>query len=134
MRRVTLALLAAALAAAIGAPAAAAHAILLATEPANDTVVETSPAQVRLRFDEPIETAFGSVRVSAGEASRVDVGPTLRPQPNEAAVQLKPNLAKGTYSVGWRVVSADGHPVHRAFVFHVGLPGANPSGLGLGVV
>ena len=29
-----------------------------------------------------------------------------------------PEMGTGTYVVDWRVVSADGHPVRGAFVFH----------------
>ena len=44
-------------------PAAGAHARLITTEPANDAVLEQSPRFVLLRFDEPVETAFGAIRV-----------------------------------------------------------------------
>jgi copper transport protein len=42
---------------------------------------------------------------------------------------VRADLADGTYTVAWRVVSADTHPVFGAFVFHVGAPGANPAGI-----
>ncbi|HET8873391.1 MAG TPA: copper resistance protein CopC, partial [Gaiellaceae bacterium] len=53
-------------------PTASAHAILLSTTPANDSVVEAAPRSVALRFNEPVESAFGSVRIYDPQAKRVD--------------------------------------------------------------
>jgi copper transport protein len=111
------------------APPAFAHATLLSSSPDNDEVVRSAPHQVVLRFDEPVETAFGSVRVYNGAARRVDTGGTRRPQPREVSVSVRRGLPRGTYSVAWRVVSADSHPVSGAFVFHVGKPGAGATGV-----
>jgi copper transport protein len=111
------------------APAAGAHARLLTTQPANDAVLEQSPGAVLLRFDEPVETAFGAIRVYDARAHRVDSGDVERPSEREARVELGRRLARGTYTATWRVVSADSHPVSGAFVFHVGAPGANPAGI-----
>jgi copper transport protein len=45
------------------------------------------------------------------------------------AVGLPGDLPKGTYTVVWRVVSADSHPVKGAFVVHVGVPAAASEGV-----
>jgi copper transport protein len=111
------------------APAAGAHARLLTTEPSNDAVLEQSPRFVLLRFDEAVETAFGAIRVYDARAHRVDTGGVERPSEKDARIALDRKLADGTYTATWRVVSADGHPVSGAFVFHVGAPGANPAGI-----
>ena len=107
-------------------PAAGAHARLMTTDPANDAVLEQSPRSVLLRFDEPVETAFGAIRVYDARARRVDSGEVERPSETEARIALDRRLARGTYTATWRVVSADGHPVSGAFVFHVGAPGREP--------
>ena len=91
-------------------PAAGAHARLITTEPANDAVLEQSPAFVLLRFDEPVETAFGAIRVYDAQARRVDAGRSsgrARRRPGSGSTG---GLARGTYTVTWRVVSADGAP------------------------
>ena len=110
-------------------PVAGAHARLITTEPANDAVLEQSPRSVLLRFDEPVETAFGAIRVYDARARRVDSGDVERPSDREARISVDRRLARGTYTATWRAVSADGHPVSGAFVFHVGAPGANPAGV-----
>lgn len=111
------------------APVAGAHAQLTGSEPANDAVLDTSPAAVTLRFSEPVETAFGAVRVYDSRARRVDAGEVDRPSSRDVRTSLDRSLARGTYTVTWRVVSADAHPVSGAFVFHVQEPGANPAGV-----
>jgi copper transport protein len=103
--------------------------MLVSSSPTNDEVLEHAPAQVVLRFSEPVETAFGSIRVYDGYARRVDEGRTERPQPREVAVRTPSALPRGTYTVAWRVLSADSHPVSGAFVFHVGMPGAGSAGV-----
>jgi copper transport protein len=111
------------------APTASAHATLLSSSPGKDDVLRRAPAQVVLRFNEPVETAFGSVRVYDGAARRVDEGGTTRPETRRVAVRVRSGLPRGTYTVAWRVLSADSHPVSGAFVFHVGKPGAGAAGV-----
>jgi copper transport protein len=127
--RACAAVVVAVLGALVAASAASAHAMLDFSTPSNDDVLDRAPAQVVLRFNEPVETAFGSVRVYDGAARRVDEGGTTRPQSKEVAVRVRSGLPHGTYTVAWRVVSSDSHPVSGAFVFHVGKPGAGAAGV-----
>ena len=117
------------IAALVIAPSALAHARLDSSTPSNDQVLRRAPQQVLLRFSEPVETAFGSVRVIDGAARRVDDARTTRPDPTAVAVGLPSDLGPGTYTVAWRVVPADSHPVSGAFVFHIGKPGAGAAGV-----
>jgi len=100
-------------------PAAFAHAILQESTPTNNSVVRTSPKTVSLRFNEAVETAFGSIRVYNCSGARVDSGKIVRPTKESVAVKIDQTLARGTYTVTWRVISADSHPVAGAFVFNV---------------
>jgi copper transport protein len=92
----------------------------------NGAVVKSAPAFVTLQFSEPVETAFGSVRVYDANARRVDAGRTTRPAADTVRGGLPRRLARGTYTVAWRAISADTHPVHGAFTVSVGSaePGA----------
>src|SRR5918992_868382 len=103
------------------APAAGAHAVLTETEPSIDEVTESSPDSVTIHFSEPVEIALGAVRVYDTDARRVDEGATEHPDGDSSAVQvpLRSDLPDGTYTVTWRVVSADGHPIKGACVFLV---------------
>jgi copper transport protein len=108
---------------------ALAHAQLVKTEPGNDAVLPEQPRWVTLRFNEPVETAFGSVRVYDSQARRIDAGDVTRSDERSVEIGVEDRLRDGTYTVTWRAISADGHPVSGAFVFHVGAPGANPAGI-----
>lgn len=97
---------------------ASAHAALLETSPADDEVVETVPASAELRFNEPVELIDGAIRLfpSNGDPQ------TLKAQTRDHSVivDLPQELPDGTYSLSYRVVSADGHPVGGAVTFHIG--------------
>lgn len=128
-RRSWLVLAAVLLVALAAAQAASAHSVLIATEPANDSILETSPDHVLLRFDEGVESALGSIRVFDGDRERVDAEAISQPRFNEVTVELESDLPRGTYTVAWRVISADSDPINGAFVFHVEAPGSQPSGV-----
>jgi copper transport protein len=115
----------------LDAAPASGHAIVKRTEPAIDEVVATSPERVLMEFNEPVEISFGSIRVFDAHGRRVDEGETRYVEDSNDAVDvaLEPDLARGTYTVAWRIVSSDGHPIGEAFVFHVGAPGENPRGI-----
>ncbi|MCA1843992.1 MAG: copper resistance protein CopC, partial [Actinobacteria bacterium] len=105
----------------ITAGPASAHAVLLRTEPSPQTTVKTAPPAVRLQFSESVEVAFGAVRVFDVDGKRVDKG-KITTTAGGREVVVPANLATGTYTVTWRVVSTDGHPVHGGFQFYVGAP------------
>ena len=118
------------LAALVAAPAAEAHSVLVATVPERDAVVEEPPTRVLIRFNEPVDASIGAaLRVFDDSGNQVDAGTVLRPAPGEVAVELDGELADGTYTVAWRVISGDSDPIRGAFVFHVGAPGKNPEGI-----
>ncbi|MDQ3668930.1 MAG: copper resistance protein CopC/CopD, partial [Actinomycetota bacterium] len=128
-RRRRVAALATTLLALVVAPAAAGHSTLLKTEPANDSIVDESPEEVVLHFDEGVESALGSVRVYDGNGERVDAEDIFRPSAESVGVKIDDELARGTYTVTWAVISADSDPISGAFVFHVEEPGPQPSGI-----
>ncbi|MEW6155143.1 MAG: copper resistance protein CopC [Actinomycetota bacterium] len=97
------------------------HAVLLRTEPAPQTTVDTAPAAVRLNFSEPVEVTFGAVRVFDVDGNRVDSGAISRSDGNRQVV-VPADFTEGTYTVTWRVTSADGHPVRGGFGFFVVRP------------
>ena len=113
----------------VPASPALAHSTLVATEPRRDAIVEHSPDRVLLRFDEPVETALGSIRVYDGDGERVDADRITKPRPEAVAVAIDGELERGTYTVAWRAISADSDPISGAWVFHVMEPGDQPSGI-----
>ena len=101
------------------APAAGAHATLEQSSPERGAVLQTPPKAVALSFDEPVEAAFGALRVFDAKGNPVTTGALRRPEGSKLEVAL-PELADGPYTVTYRVVSADGHPVSGGLTFQVG--------------
>ncbi len=116
------------------APAAWAHATLVTTSPADGAVVQQAPAQVTATFDEAVGVSSDSLEVFSPQGDRVDQGGTTHGKiPQQVTVDLRSGLGKGTYTVGWHVISADSHPVHGAWTFSIGAPSStsvNASTLG----
>jgi methionine-rich copper-binding protein CopC len=115
------------LAVAPAAPATA-HAALVSSSPPDGAVVETLPDAVELTFSEAVATPAYVVvtdphgrTVSAGEAQVTDASVS---QPTRQSDE------QGEYSVDYRIVSADGHPVTGNLRFTVG-SGAEPSTAGM---
>jgi copper transport protein len=76
---------------------------------------------VELRYSEPVGTSLGAVRVLAPDGTRVDTGRvTTRDEGRTVVAPLRPGLEAGTYTLLWRVVSRDSHPVTGASTFSVG--------------
>ncbi|MER6254596.1 copper resistance protein CopC [Streptomyces sp. NPDC001584] len=107
-----------------GAGAAFAHAGLSGSDPVEGSVLETAPKQVTLTFTESVSFSDDSLRVLSPENERANPRPAQHAdgKENTARVELSDKLPQGTYTVAWRVVSADGHPISGAFVFSIGQP------------
>ncbi|MGW7426017.1 copper resistance CopC/CopD family protein [Streptomyces sp. NPDC054813] len=109
-----------------GAAPASAHATLTGSDPRDGGVLKTAPKQVTATFDESVTLVEDSLRVVDPDGRPVTAG-----RPHHAGgkgdtdqVNLTDGLEQGTYTVSWRVVSADSHAVSGAFTFSVGKPSA----------
>ena len=70
-----------------------------------------SPRVLSLFFSEAVEVSAGDVRLYDVDGHRVDVGPPRRANGDTEVDVSVPHLEDGTYTVVWRAVSADSHPV-----------------------
>ncbi|MEV4784749.1 copper resistance protein CopC [Streptomyces tuirus] len=109
-----------------GAAPASAHAALRGTDPDDGSVLKQAPRHVTLTFTESVGLLDDSFRVFGPDQRRVHTGEATHAdgRSDTARVGLPGKLAQGTYTVAWRVVSADSHPVSGAFSFSVGKPSA----------
>ncbi|WP_256967296.1 copper resistance CopC/CopD family protein [Streptomyces caniscabiei] len=109
-----------------GTGTASAHAALTGSDPADGSVLDTAPRDVTLRFTESVSLLEDSIRVVDPENRAVDTGKPGRAggRADTARVTLPTGLGDGTYTIAWRVVSADSHPISGALIFSVGEPSA----------
>ncbi len=99
------------------------HAAPVVYEPDAAAVLEQAPASVTIRFSERVEKGASSILMYAPDGTRADAGTAAvdEKNPRVLSVPLKPDAAKGTYTVSWQVVSADdGHFTKGGFGFSVG--------------
>jgi copper transport protein len=105
------------LAAAISAGEAAGHAGLVASSPADGATLEVSPASVELRFTEPVKPL--AVRLLSGSGSALAL-PVPEAEGELLQVALPERLSEGLYTLTFRVMSLDSHPIGGSIVFGVG--------------
>ena len=99
---------------------AMAHAALVKTEPPRRALLAKAPAEVRLWFNEDIESAYASLVVlDTGKNPVTEVTPHLAPDDQKSLVLPLPELTPGKYSVKFRVLSLDGHVIQSSFDFTV---------------
>ncbi len=112
----------------LGAGPAAAHALVVGSNPGAGARLARAPAELRVAFSEAVRP-LGQGLSLQGPRGQVRLGsvrhPDGRPQVLAAAL---PVLADGAYLAGWRIVSADGHLEAGSFAFAIGAgAGAGPA-------
>ena len=105
------------------AQAAFAHAELETSNPEANSVIGAAPEVISLTFGEKLmvvgtEADANQVQVTNSAKERVDNG-DYQVTGEVLTVSLKPELADDTYTVTYRVVSEDGHPIEGLYEFSV---------------
>lgn len=99
-----------------------AHAVLVEANPAPGSVLDEAPAQVVLLFNERLERQFFSLQVRNDRGSVINREKAEMSEDQRQISLVLPRLGRGVYTVSYRVLSADGHPVSGSYVFSVGEP------------
>ena len=109
---------------------ASAHAILLTSAPAPSAVLDQSPTEIALFFNEFVDTVFGKIRILDSSGNDVQTVKPIRDASNQSIVRapISP-LEPGTYVVIWRIASSDSHPVQGSFSFQIGNTSADVSAI-----
>ncbi|WP_313280104.1 copper resistance protein CopC [Timonella senegalensis] len=107
----------------LGQGPAAAHDVLVKSNPADGATLKTAPKSLILEFNNDIQTLGGQVLVK--DASGAEIASGAPATDGKMATYALPALANGTYTAAWRVVSSDAHPIEGVVTFTVEDP-ANP--------
>ena len=114
---------------------ASAHAILLTSEPAPSAVLDQSPTEIALFFNEFVDTVFGKIRILDSSGNVVQTIKPVRDAADKSIVRAPISvLEPGTYVVVWRVASSDSHPVQGSFTFQIGNTSIDVSAISKGQV
>jgi methionine-rich copper-binding protein CopC len=97
---------------------ASAHNTLVSSNPAADASVDAGPRTVVLTFDQPVQEGEGlnSVAVTGPDGKEWQGGPA-KVDSNVVSAPLRELGPTGVYTIGYRIVSADGHPVSGKVTF-----------------
>ena len=106
----------------VGATPALAHTRLESSDPADGSSVSTGPDSVSLTFNENIQSQFATVTVVGPDGTNYQVGQATG-DGEQVRTAVSPIGPAGTYSVGYRVLSDDGHPVTGKVAFTLTTPG-----------
>ena len=97
--------------------AAAAHSKQEVTFPEDGAVLAASPDVVSMSFDAPMRITVISLTSETGDT--FDLGRSDGMQPVTDFQATAPLLPDGRYTVDWRGLSPDGHPMKCRFSFEV---------------
>jgi len=103
----------------VGPAPAHAHADFVASAPASGATVTRSPAEITLRFNEPVSVQ--DLRILDARGRSVDH--TVSASGTRVTARPGTALTRGPYAATWSVVSDDGHVVSGAMSFQVGRGG-----------
>lgn len=115
-RRALAAVIAAFVLVGLGAGGASAHNSLRSTDPADGSTVTVVPSQLTLTFDQPALAIGTEIAVLAPDGSLVSAGEPVLVD-SSVSQPIEGELPAGTYTVQWRVTSADGHPLSGELSF-----------------
>lgn len=100
-----------------------AHAIMVKSSPEKDSTIDRSPAQVDIWFNEKVRSAHKSLAVISSAGQRVDNKDIQQEALDPSHIYTSiPDLPPDTYTVRYRVISADTHVVSGKFSFTIGKP------------
>jgi copper resistance protein C len=115
------------LTATVNAQVASAHATRVSSQPADNAVLTAGPDQVSATFNEQLQTTFAAMAVVGPDGNLWSTGqPTV--QGAVVSVGMRPLGPAGTYTVNYRVTSADGHVVSGSWSFRLTVPGTGTPG------
>ena len=114
-------------AATLTAGTAGAHAARVSVDPADKASVSSGPVRVSATFNEDLQTTFAAMTVVGPDGNMWAAGD---PQVHGTVVSigLRPLGPVGSYTVNYRVTSADGHVVAGAWSFRLTAAGTGTPG------
>ena len=96
---------------------ATAHATLVSSNPKDGATLDSEPATVSLTFNEDVSTP-AQLQVTAPDGSTLaDEDPTV--DGTKVTQSIGSAGLAGTYTIAYRVVSADGHPITGELTYDV---------------
>ncbi len=120
MRRILFVLFAYAL---LAVSPAVAHTDLVSSDPGDGQTLKKAPGTISLTFGEELLSAGSRLVAQDEDGVAVEIGPPRVTGPKLSAT-WPGSAAKGTYTVSYRTVAQDGHPLEGKVRFTIASPAA----------
>ncbi len=111
----------------LGAGPALAHDRIVGSEPADGAQLATGPTKVTLTLNGPVQVGFDTLTVVGPDGNLWSTGDTTV-QGSQVSIAVRPLGPAGTYTIGYRVSSGDGHPVTGSQIFTLTTAGTGTPG------
>ncbi|TCP19754.1 copper transport protein [Scopulibacillus darangshiensis] len=97
-----------------------AHASLIQASPSPNSHIDQSPKKIQLTFNERLEKELFWIKVLDKNGKKVN-DHKAKMSKDQTKIYLDGlNLKKGTYTVSYHIISADGHPIESSYLITVG--------------
>jgi methionine-rich copper-binding protein CopC len=97
---------------------ASAHAVLVSSQPAVNSIVSGSEVAVLLKYNSRVDMAHSTLTLLAPDGRVEKVTIVSEPEPGVLSAKLT-GLAKGAYVLRWQVLATDGHITRGKVPFQV---------------
>jgi methionine-rich copper-binding protein CopC len=94
-----------------------AHDFLVGSNPANGAQLTTGPATVQLTFNAPVQNGPNVITVIGPDGNHWEKTANPTVLGDTASASVAPLGPAGTYTIGYRLISADGHPTQGEVQF-----------------
>jgi hypothetical protein len=96
-----------------------AHNSLVSSDPKDGSQLEAGPTAITLTFDQPVQAGekFNTITVTGPEGTRWEAEGEPTVKNNSVVFPVRPLGPAAEYTIGYRVLSADGHPVTGSLKF-----------------
>ncbi|TNH28075.1 copper resistance protein CopC [Micromonospora orduensis] len=101
-----------------------AHNTLRSAAPVQESTLSSAPTEIVLEFVERLDPTFTTIVLTDAAKRKIPTGDPVVGGA-KGSVQVTEALPNGTYTVAYRVVSTDGHPVQGSYPFTVADPNSS---------
>jgi methionine-rich copper-binding protein CopC len=101
-----------------------AHDVLTGSTPADGASVAVGPRQVTLTFNAPVQFGDNRLTVTGPDGQQWQTTDNATVDGDSVSTTVAPLGPAGGYTVGYRIISADGHPVSGEVTFTLTKAGA----------
>lgn len=103
-----------------------AHSKLESSIPPADSTSKEAVKQLSLSFNEKIDPTLSKLTITNDKGEKVDLA-VVKVEGEAMIAELSQPLVTGSYSVEWKIVGKDGHPVKGTYSFQVEAPEQEPN-------